>query len=152
LRRLSRGAVTAVVATALCIDVAIAGALTLPIAPINSRWFKVANEINGDFREEIGWPELVQTIARIRDALPANERASLGILATNYGEAGAVNLYGGRYGLPPAMSGVNSFWCRGYGDSPMTVIVVGLPRDVAEEKFMSCELAGHTWNRFGVAN
>lgn len=139
--------------TALIVDAAIATAITLPIAPIPSRWFQIANNLNGDFREEIGWPELVETIANIRDGLPPEDRAHLGILGTNYGEAGAVNLYGPQFGLPKAISGVNSFWYRGYGEPPpQVVIVVGLSREVAEQKFESCVLAGHTWNRFGVAN
>jgi hypothetical protein len=43
---------------------------------------------------------------------------SAGILAGNYGEAGAINLYGPAYGLPEAMSGINSYWLCGYGDPP----------------------------------
>ncbi len=31
-----------------------------------------------------------------------------------YGGAGAINLYGARYGLPEAISEINSFWQRGY--------------------------------------
>jgi len=139
--------------TALLIDAAIAMVFAVPTAPINSPWFKVAIQVNGDFREEIGWPELVQTVAQIRDLLPPQDRTHLGILGTNYGEAGAVNLYGPEYGLPRAISGVNSFWYRGYGDPPPEVIIVlGLSRKVADEKFASCVLAAHTWNRYGVKN
>ena len=138
---------------ALLADVAIVAALTLPIAPVNSPWFRIASDLNGDFREEIGWPELVTTIARVRDTLAPEDRAHLGILGTNYGEAGAVNLYGPQFGLPRAISGVNSFWQRGYGDPPPeVVIVVGLPREVVETRFKSCDVVAHTWNRFGVAN
>jgi len=63
----------------------------------------------------VGWPELVGTIAKIRDSLPAEQRARLGILAGDYGAAGAIDLYGPAYQLPPAISGINSFWQRGYG-------------------------------------
>ncbi|MBV8475950.1 MAG: hypothetical protein JOZ36_04730, partial [Acidobacteria bacterium] len=112
-----------------------------------------SNGVNGDLCEEIGWPELVETVAHVRDTLTAEERAHLGILGTNYGEAGAINLYGPRYSLPRAISGVNSFWYRGYGDPPPEVVIVlGLPRQAVEEKFMSCYLAAHTFNRYGVAN
>ena len=38
-------------------------AFLLPIAPINSRWFQTEIRGNGDLREEIGWPELVDRIA-----------------------------------------------------------------------------------------
>jgi hypothetical protein len=32
------------------------------------------------------------------------------------------------------------------------LIVIGLPREIVNEKFTSCELAAHTWNRYGIAN
>ncbi len=137
----------------LVADVVIMGAITLPIAPANSTWAAHAMKINGDFREELGWPELVQTIAQIRDSLPTEEHARLGILTGNYGEAGAVNLYGPQYGLPRAISGVNSFWQRGYGDPPpQTLIVVGADLDDLQGEFTSCRLAAHIWNRFGLEN
>ena len=139
--------------TALAVDIAIMAAITLPLAPVNSAWFKVANEENGDFREQIGWPELIETVAHIRDSLPAEDRAHLGILTTNYGEAGAVNLYGRQYGLPHAISGVNSFWEKGYGDPPPEVLIVlGMSRDSVDKKFAACQLAAHSWNRFRVQN
>src|SRR5438094_6643398 len=110
----------------LVADVVIMGAITLPIAPANSTWATHAMKINGDFREELGWLELVQTIAQIRDSLSTEEQAQLGILTGNYGEAGAVNLYGPQSGLPRAISGVNSFWQRGYCDrTPETLILGG---------------------------
>ncbi len=73
--------------------------------------------------------------------------------AGNYGEAGAINLYGPAYGLPVAISGVNSFWLRGYGDAPpQIVIVVGFARSAARSAFATCDLAGHNTNRDGVVN
>jgi Dolichyl-phosphate-mannose-protein mannosyltransferase len=145
--------VRAVIGVALAVDVAIAGAVALPLAPINSAWWKFAVKVDGVFPEEVGWPEFVGTVAQVRDRLPANERERLGILAGNYGEVGALNLYGEKYGLPRAISGVNSSWERGYGNpTPETVIVVGFTREFLEKHFASCELAARTWNRWGVAN
>jgi 4-amino-4-deoxy-L-arabinose transferase-like glycosyltransferase len=138
---------------ALTVDIAIIMAVALPTAPINSRWWDVSNKIQGDFREELGWQELVETIAKVRDSLPAQDRARLSVLAGNYGEAGAINLYGPNYGLPRAISGINSFWQHGYGDPPPeTLIVVGLSPQFLEENFASCEVVAHTWNRYGVKN
>ena len=139
--------------TALLVDIAFFGLLLLPVGQVNSRWWTVATKIQGDYREELGWEELTQTVAQIRDSLSAEDRARLGILAGNYGEAGAINLYGERYALPRAISGANSFWERGYGEPPpQTLIVIGLSRHFLETNFASCQLAGHTWNRFGVKN
>jgi hypothetical protein len=130
-----------------------ASALTLPIAPLNSAWWRVANNVNGNFDMEVGWPEMVETVAKIRDYLPAEERAHIGILAGDEGEAGAINLYGPAYGLPPAISGMNSNWYRGYGDPPpQTVITLGEHRDFLEQNFESCVLAGRTTNRYGIVN
>jgi len=138
---------------ALLADITLVAAITLPMAPVNSRLWRFASKINGDLREELGWQELTETVALIRDKLPAEDRARLGILAGNYGEAGALNLYGPDYGLPTAISGTNSFWLRGYGEPPpQTVIVTGFTQHWVEEHFGACELAGHTANRYGVPN
>jgi 4-amino-4-deoxy-L-arabinose transferase-like glycosyltransferase len=146
-------AIAAVVFVALATNIALAAAVALPIAPINSRWWAFATKINGDLVEEIGWPDLVETIAQIRENLAPAERARLGILAGNYGEAGAINLYGPGRGLASAISGTNSFWARGYGDPPPeTVIVVGFSREFVEALFDSVTLAAPSRNRYGVAN
>jgi 4-amino-4-deoxy-L-arabinose transferase-like glycosyltransferase len=138
---------------AVLANIVIGVAFFVPIAPINSKWATRVLKSNDDLREEIGWEELVQIVAQIRNSLPDNERARSGILAGNYGEAGAINLYGQHYGLPSALCGTNSFWARGYGDPPPeTVIAVGLGRQFLERHFESCELAGLITNRFNVSN
>lgn len=127
--------------------------VALPIAPVNSRLWNVVSEINGELKEEIGWPELVETVAGIYAALPADEKPLAGILTGNYGEAGAINLYGPAYGLPEAISSVNSYWLRGYGDpAPQTLIVVGIESTQAWSLFESCNRAGLITNRYGVRN
>ncbi len=55
--------------------------------------------------DQFGWPEMVREIAGIYDSLSPEERAETGIIAGNYGEAGAVDEFGPRYGLPTAISG-----------------------------------------------
>jgi hypothetical protein len=151
-RRWSRP-VWALAGIALVANIGITAAFVLPIEPINSVWWKKAVKVNGDLAEEIGWPDLVETIAQVRNSLPASDRLRLGILAGNYGEAGAINLYGPRYGLPPAISGTNSFWEHGYGNPPPeTVIVVGFSRQFVEQHFESWVVAAHSRNRYGVAN
>jgi hypothetical protein len=125
----------------------------LPLAPINSGLWRLASQAHDNFVEEIGWPELVETVAGIYAGLPAEERAETGILAGNYGEAGAINLYGPAYALPEAISGVNSYWLRGYGPAPpTTLIVLGYSRDAAQRFFETCDRAGQITNRYGVEN
>jgi hypothetical protein len=108
---------------------------------------------NGDLREEIGWNELVATVAGIRDSLPPEQRASAGILVGNYGEQGAIEILGAPYGLPVPISMTNSAWLRGYPEPPpSTLIVLGFTREQADRAFNSCRLAGHTIIPGGVKN
>ena len=148
-----RFAARALVWVALVADIGLSAVITLPMAPVNSATWNFASKINGDLREEIGWPELVETVAKIRNSLSPEDRAHLGVIGTNYGEAGAINLYGPAYSLPTAISGINSFWQRGYGDPPPeTLIIMGESRGFVERHFTGCYLAAHTWNRYGVLN
>jgi 4-amino-4-deoxy-L-arabinose transferase-like glycosyltransferase len=139
--------------TALVISMIGAMVVALPIAPVGSLWWYKAVEIDTAFPDEIGWIELVSTIAQIRDGLQASNQLPVGILAENYGEVGAINLFGERFGLPKAISGVNSSWARGYGDpAPQRLIVVGFPEQFVSGNFESCHLAAHTWNSYGIDN
>lgn len=108
---------------------------------------------NGDLREEIGWNEIVARVAAIRDALPTDEQANLGIAVGNYGEYGAIALLGPRYHLPTPITAVNSGWLRGYPQPPPTTfIVLGSSQERADELFTGCRLAGHTANTWSVVN
>jgi hypothetical protein len=143
----------ALASVGVCANVLIVLLLVMPLAPKTTPWGKKAMQTNDDLTEEIGWPELVEAVAGVRDSIPPEERSRLGILVGNYGEGGAINLYGPRFGLPAAIGGVNSFWARGYGNPPpATLIVVGLSRKFLEANFESCQLAGHIQNKDGVLN
>jgi Dolichyl-phosphate-mannose-protein mannosyltransferase len=143
----------AVIWVCLILDILVAGAVALPLAPVNSGWWRFASRVDSVFPEEIGWEEFVEAVAGVRDGLPMAERGRVGILAGNYGEVGALNLYGERFGLPRAISGVNSSWERGYGTpAPETVIVAGYSREFLEGEFASCVVGGRVWNRYGILN
>jgi Dolichyl-phosphate-mannose-protein mannosyltransferase len=108
---------------------------------------------NGDLREEIGWTQLVQTVADIRNSLPSSQRQTVGILVGNYGEQGAIEILGRPYGLPEPISMTNSSWLRGYPTPPpSTLIVIGFSQQDANEAFTACRLAGHNGNTQVVRN
>ena len=69
-----------------------------------------------DYADMLGWEEQVAAVARVYHALPADQRARAVIVAGNYGEAGALDFYGPRYGLPPVVSAAGSYWFFGPGD------------------------------------
>jgi hypothetical protein len=106
-----------------------------------------------DLREEIGWEELVRTVASIRDSLPPDQQAHLGITVGNYGEQGAIEILGPAYHLPPPISTTNSAWLRGYpSPPPTTIIALGISQKQADTIFTGCRLAGHNGNSEGVKN
>lgn len=108
---------------------------------------------NGDLREEIGWDELVKTVAGIRDSLPAEQQANVGVVVGNYGEQGAIEILGPAYHLPPPISGTNSAWFRGYPQPPpSTLIVIGHGQKYVDRTFTACRVAGHDGNSLGVHN
>ena len=78
-----------------------------------------------DWADMHGWPELASTVASIYYALPAEQRDRAAIVASNYGEAAAIDFFGVKYGLPPALSGHNNYWLWGtHGYSGDVVIDV----------------------------
>lgn len=128
-------------------------AISLPLAPIGSAGWRLSRSAHDNFAEQVGWPELVAQVAAVYNALPATERARTAVFANNYGEAGAINHYGARYGLPPAISEVNSYWYRGYGDpAPTTLIVLGEDAEGIRDAPADCTLAGRVRIPHGVEN
>lgn len=152
LPRWGRVAVGSVWVAAFVVVSAVVCARLMPIAssgPLKA----YALRHSQDLREEIGWNELVRTVAGIRDGLPADERAHLGVTTGNYGEYGAIAILGRAYGLPEPIGTTNTEWYWGYPTpAPTTLIVLGLTREQADSIFTGCRLAGHNGNSLGVRN
>lgn len=137
----------------LAVGAVIGVGLMLPIGPIDAALGKVRNEVHDNFVNQIGWEELAATVADVYQAhKPISDASTLGVLAMNHGQVSALNLYGTRYGLPTAISPVNSFWLRGYGTPPPTsVIAIGFSRDVLTQYFATCDVVGQLEQRNGFA-
>jgi hypothetical protein len=65
------------------------------------------------FGDEFGWEEMVAATAEVYYSLPAEERAKTGILAGTYGDAGAIDFFGARYGLPKSISPHQNYYYWG---------------------------------------
>jgi hypothetical protein len=79
------------------------------------------------FADRLGWEEMAAAVAEAYDSLPAADRASACIFAGNYGEAGALEFYGPRYGLPHVISGHNNYYIWGPNDcTGETAVVIGV--------------------------
>jgi MFS family permease len=119
----------------------------------SGKLMKFALTNNGDLREEIGWEELVKTVAGIRDSLSPEQQQNVSVMVRNYGEQGAIEILGPPYHLPPPISGTNSAWLRGYPATPPSVLIVlGTSREDADRLYTACRVAGHNGNSLGVKN
>jgi hypothetical protein len=102
--------------------------------------------------DQFGWPELVDDIAEIYWALPEEERSRTGIFASNYGEAGAINLFGPQHDLPPAICAhqTHSMWGPGDFDGDQLIWLQWSPES-SEEICGSVEIAGEHYHPWGMA-
>lgn len=81
------------------------------------------------FAEEFGWDRLARDVARVYFALPPAERNRTAVYADTYGDAGALDFFGPRYGLPPAISSQNNYYLWGTRDyDGSTLIAIGATR------------------------
>jgi hypothetical protein len=95
-----------------------------------------------DYGDMLAWRELVEGVAAVYHALPEEDKARTVVYGANYGEAGALDLYGPPLGLPPVVSMAGSFYFFGPGELPGEVMLfVGVEREDIEETCGSLELA-----------
>lgn len=148
-----RRVATVVVVVAMLADVATVGWAYLPVWRVGSAGWNWQMKNNADMANEVGWPQFVAQVAAVRDRLPQEDRARLAVLANNFGEAGALELYGPQYGLPALISSTNSFHARGYGSyEPQTLIVVGSNLQDQLKNFENCTIAAQVSLPYGVRN
>jgi 4-amino-4-deoxy-L-arabinose transferase-like glycosyltransferase len=92
------------------------------------------------FADQFGWEEMAASVAGVYNNLPPEVRAKTAIFGQNYGQAGAIDLFGPKYGLPPAISGHQSYFLWGYRDyTGESMIVLDDQRETLERLFNSVE-------------
>jgi len=97
------------------------------------------------FADEFGWEEIVTKVDEAYVRLSPEERQGCGIFAQNYGQAGAIDFFGRRYGLPPALSGHQTYFLWGpRGYSGNCLIVLDDSRKTLEGLFEHVEYLGNS--------
>lgn len=95
------------------------------------------------YADMFGWRRMAEKVAAVYWSLPPQERERAVFFGNNYGEAAAIDVFGQRLGLPPAISGHNNYYLwgpRGH-DGSVIIIVGGSPRHY-DELFRSFSVAG----------
>jgi 4-amino-4-deoxy-L-arabinose transferase-like glycosyltransferase len=103
------------------------------------------------FADQFGWEEMAATVAGVYNALPPDVRAKTAIFGQNYGQAGAIDLFGPKSGLPPAISGHQSYFLwgpRGYTGESM--IVMADRQERLEKLFASVQKVAHVSHPYSM--
>ncbi|MEO5826983.1 MAG: glycosyltransferase family 39 protein [Gemmatimonadales bacterium] len=108
-------------------------------------------ELPQDFADMLGWEEFVRGVAEVWNGLPESERATAVLAGGNYGRAGAIDWYGPRFGLPPAICACGSYWFWGPGDRRGDAMVMAGGKEDELRMFLtSVTLARTMTNRWRV--
>src|SRR5579871_4227378 len=144
----------ATLAVAIIASAGFSAFLALPLLPERDLAGSLPLAVNPDLGETVGWPTFIETVAGAWRRVPASERPRTAIFTANYGEAGAIDLFGPGHDLPRAYSGHNGF--SEWGIPPARdhhVLLIGFddPAD-ARPQFTDCRVLATVNNGIGLSN
>jgi len=91
--------------------------------PSSSENKKMA-ELPQFYADMFGWENMAAAVSKVYTSLPPDQQKKAVVFGQNYGEAGAIDFFRGKYPLPPAVSSQNNYWVWGYGDTTRNVLIV----------------------------
>ncbi len=103
------------------------------------------------YADQFGWVEMTAMTAQAWERIPVEQRSDCAIFGQNYGQAGAIDFFGPRYGLPKSLSGHQTYWLwgpRGYSGNCM--IVLGDNQERLNELFEHVEYVGTSDNPYAL--
>jgi len=105
-----------------------------------------------DYADMLGWREKAEAVAKVVQSLAPEERANVVLYGANYGQAGALDLYGRRLGLPPVVSLAGSFYLFGPGERRGEIVVfLGVrPESLRDVGCQSLEVVADIVNAWAV--
>ncbi|HYG02151.1 MAG TPA: glycosyltransferase family 39 protein [Chryseosolibacter sp.] len=107
--------------------------------------------LTSDYADMFGWTEQVALIDSVYRNLSTEEKAKTTIVASNYGEAGAVMIVGKKYQLPHPICTSGSFWLWGPGNAESgTFICLGFDDETINRIFGSVQLIKIIKHRYAV--
>jgi len=95
------------------------------------------------FADQFGWEQMVGSVAHVYHHLRPEDEKRAAIFCQNYGEAGAIDFFGPKLGLPPAISGHQNYFLWGPRDwNGEVILVLDTNDDDERELFGSVEDLG----------
>jgi hypothetical protein len=103
------------------------------------------------YADQFGWEGMALAVAKIYNGLPPEVRARTAIFGQNYGQAGAIDLFGPQYGLPPAIGGHQSYFLWGpRGYTGQSMIVMDDRPERLHELFTTVQKAGSVYHPYSM--
>jgi hypothetical protein len=137
----------------VAINAVVSATIALPLVPVRALHDTPVPGINQAVADTVGWPVYARQVDTVYRGLSAADRAQTVVLASNYGEAGALARYGPALGLPHVYSAHNQLYFQGRPPASATVVVfVGGQVEDASTRFGSCATVSHLDNGVDVDN
>ncbi len=135
------------------VNAVVSALIALPVLPASVLADTPIPGINQTSGDQVGWPAYVRQIATVYRGVPSDQRGHTVLVASNYGEAGALARYGKALHLPQVYSGQNELYFDARPpDSARTVVVIGGALAVARREFGTCQVKAHLDSGTGVDN
>jgi 4-amino-4-deoxy-L-arabinose transferase-like glycosyltransferase len=77
------------------------------------------------YADMFGWENMAEQVAEVYHRLTPEEQSKAAIFGQDYGQAGAIDYFGPRWGLPHAIGGHNTYYLWGPDDRGEVLIVIG---------------------------
>ena len=87
------------------------------------------------YADMFGWEEIVDSIATTYNKLTPEEQSQCVVYVRNYGEAGAIDFFGKKYGLPKALCAHNNYWLWGPGERTGNIAIIFGDKRTLEDNF-----------------
>jgi hypothetical protein len=114
----------------------------LPIEGAKTERSFIGAKLPQYYADEFNWPEMVEKVARVYHSLSPEEQARTAIFCHNYGDAGAIDFFGPKYGLPKAVSGHQNYFLWGPRNyTGEIVILIGEKEEDVRKEFESVTVA-----------
>jgi hypothetical protein len=103
------------------------------------------------YADQYGWKEMAESVARAYNKLSPEDKKRCAIFGQNYGQAGAIDFFGAKMGLPNALSGHQSYYYWGpRGYTGECLIVLGDTSEVLSKKFGSVQKVATVYHPYSL--
>jgi hypothetical protein len=128
-----------VLVVGVALNALVSAAIALPLVPVSALGSTPIPGINPTAGDSVGWPTYVQQIATVYDELSPRAANGAVVIASNYGEAGAVARFGRDLGLPAVYGAQNQLYFQSKPPAGTAVaLVVGGQLPDARRWFAGC--------------